>query len=124
MRENFKFAHDDVEKVTQQLTMARKEIVKKDRTIAMLQRDLGSRSEHDIIDDETHGHRVNELETEVTEKIALISELQDKLREMQDMCDELKATNERMKHKNLAQKRSMQKSYSLPNTRSTSARKR
>lgn len=124
LREDLKFANEDIAEVTQQLAAARKEMGKKDRTIAMLQKDLGSRSEHDIIDDESHMHRMNELENEVSDKIALISELQDKLRETQDKCDELKAENERMRQKNIAQKRSMQKSYSLPNTRSTSAKRR
>lgn len=124
MREDLKFANEDVAEMTQQLTSARKEIGTKDRTIAMLQKDLGSRSEHDIFDDESHMQRVNELEAEVTEKVALVSELQDKLREIQDDCDELKAENERVRQKNIAQKRSMQKSYSLPNTRNTSAKKR
>lgn len=119
-----KFANEDITEMTQQLASARKDIATKNRTIAMLQKDLGSRSEHDIFDDESHMHRVNELETEVSEKIALVSELQDKLREIQDDCDELKAGNERMRQKNIAQKRSMQKSYSLPNTRNTSAKKR
>lgn len=124
MREDLKFANEDVDEMTQQLTTARKEIGVKDRTIAMLQKDLGSRSEHDIFDDESHTQRVNELETALAEKVALVSELQDKLREVQDDCDELKAENERMKQKNIAQKKSMQKSHSVPNTRNTSARKR
>ena len=124
MREDLKFANEDVAEMTQQLSTARKEIGKKERTIAMLQKDLGSRSDHDIIDDESHVHRVNELENEVSEKDVLISELQDKLRETLDNCDELKAENERMRHKNIAQKRSMQKSYSMPNTRNTSAKRR
>lgn len=124
LREDLKFANEDAAEMTRQLSAARKEIGKKERTIAMLQKDLGSRSEHDIIDDESHVHRVNELEDEVSTKDALISELQVKLRETLDNCDELKAENERMRQKNIAQKRSMQKSYSLPNTRSTSAKKR
>lgn len=124
LREDLKFANEDVIDMTHHLSLARKEVGKKDRTIAMLQSNLGSRSEHDIVDDESYMHRVNELENEVSEKIALISELQDKLRETQDTCDELKAENERMKQKNMAQKRSMQKSSSLPSTRNTSAKRR
>ena len=81
----------------------------------MLQKDLGSRSDHDIVDDETQMNRLDELENELSRKAALINELQDKLRAIQDNCDELKAENERMKQKNLAQKRAMQKSNSLPN---------
>ncbi len=95
---------------------ARKDLGKKDRTIATLQKELGNRSEHDIIYDESHSYRVVELENELTDKGELINELQDKLRAIQDTCDELKAENERMKQKNIAQKRSMQKSHSLPNT--------
>lgn len=124
LREDLKFANEEVVEMTQQLASARKEIGKKERTIAILQKDLGSRSEHDIIDDESHMLRVNELENEVSEKIALISELQEKLREIRDNCDELKAENERMRHKNIAHKRSMQKSFSVPNTRNSSAKRR
>lgn len=101
--------------MTHQLLMARKDLGKKDRTIAMLQKELGNRSEHDIIYDESHPHRVVELENELSEKGELIDDLQDKLRAIQDNYDELKAENERMKQKNLSQKRSMQKSQSLPN---------
>jgi peptidoglycan hydrolase CwlO-like protein len=124
LRQDLKFASEDFLEVTQQLSSLRKEMGKKDRTIAMLQKDLGSRSDHDIIDDVSHVHRVNELENSVSEKTAVISDLQDKLREAHDKCDELKAENERMRQKNIAQKRSMQKSYSLPNTRTSSAKRR
>lgn len=122
LREKVKYAQDDVNEVTQQLIVARKEIGKKDRTIAALQRDLGSRSEHDIIDDESHMYRVGELENVLTEKNACINELQDKLRAIQDTCDELKAENERMKQKNTAQRRSLQKSANP--SRSNSASKK
>lgn len=116
LREDLKYAHDDVNDVTQQLHLARKELEKKDSTIAMLQRDHGSRSDNDIIDDETQMQRLDDLENEISGKNVIIGELQDKLRTIQDTCDELKAVNETMKQKNLAQKRARQKSQSLPNT--------
>lgn len=116
LREDLKYAQDDVNDLSQQLLLVQKELGKKDRTIAVLQRDLGNRSEHDLIGDETQLHHLEKLENELSERNVFVSELQDKLRATQDNCDELKAENERMKQKNLAQKRAMQKSHSLPNT--------
>ena len=116
MREKLKYANEDVSEISQQLAAAHKEIVAKDKTITMLQRDLGSRSSNDIIDDESHMHQLNDLETELSEKSDLLGELQDKLRVYQDTCDELKAENERLKQKWMAQKRTMQKSHSIPSS--------
>lgn len=114
LREDLKFALEDANEVTQQLSQARKELNKKDRMITMLQKDLGSRSEHDIIDDESQMKLLVDLENELSEKKVCIDELQDKMREVQDKCDELKAENERIRQKNMAQKRSLLKSQSLP----------
>ncbi len=114
LRQELKYAQEDAENAMHQLTAVRTELSQKERTIAMLQKDLGSRSDNDLFDDGSHVSRLNEMENEISEKNVFISELQDKLRETQDTCDELKADNERMKQKNLSQKRAMQKSVSLP----------
>lgn len=116
LRENLKYANEDISEINQQLATAHKDIAARDRTIAILQRDLGSRSSNDIIDDESHMHQLNDLETELSEKTDLLSELQDKLRVHQDTCDELKADNERLKQRYTAQKRTMQKSHSMPSS--------
>lgn len=121
-----KYAIDDSTKLSRQLSSAGRELTKRDKTIEMLQRDLGSRSEHDFIVDESQMSQMTELESRLTEKNVLISQLQDKLREIQDNCDELKADNEKMKQKHIAIKRTMQKSKSLtsaPNS-STASKKR
>lgn len=109
MREKLKYANEDISEISQQLATAHREIAVKDKTIAMLQRDLGSRSSNDIIDDESHMHHLNDLETKLSEKTDLLNELQDKLRVHQDTCDELKAENEKLKQKLMDQKRTMQK---------------
>lgn len=109
-----------------ELDLARKEISIRDRTIATLQKDLGSRSEHDLSEDECYLNRVHELENDASEKAAVINELQEQLRAFQDNCDELKAENERLNQKNVAQKRALQKSKSsssLPRTSSMGSRR-
>lgn len=125
LRQELRYAQDDTEDITEQLNLARKELIKKDKTIASLKKDLGSRSDHDMLDDGSQVSRIGELEIELSEKNELITELQEKLREIQDSCDELKAENEKMKQKYVSQKRSMQKSKSFAGpSRTSSAKKR
>ena len=101
----------------EQLSSAQWKLQKKDKTIEALQKDLGSRSENDLIVDESQVSRFTELEGQLADKNGYILGLQDKLREINDNCDELKADHEKMRQKYYALKRkTFQKSQSLSNS--------
>ena len=93
--------------MTSELQKANRALDQKDRTIQMLQRDLGYRSELDVAEDGTHSSRVRELEDEVAERTELVNNLREVMTEMQDKYDLLVAENEKLKQKYLSQKRSM-----------------
>ncbi len=109
MRADLKLAQDENNQVIRELNNAHKELSKKESTISMLTRDLESRSDYDLTDDGYQHSRMSELENELTSRITLTNELQDKLREVQDRFDLLTADNEKMKQKYLTAKRDLQR---------------
>ena len=94
--------------MTKDLTKAHQELSKKDNLILLLQRDLDSRSDHDLDGEDQHS-RLQELETDIAHKGAVIKNLEEKLRETQDKFDLLYADNEKMKQKYLTAKRDLQR---------------
>lgn len=109
LRADLKLAQDENDQIIKQLGKAHSDLSKKENMISMLQRDLESRSDYDLIDD---GHQHSEMENELTDKGTLINELQENLREMQDRFDLLTADNEKMKQKYLSAKRDNQRKRS------------
>lgn len=107
LRQNLKLQQDECSFVTNELQKANQALDQKDRTIQMLQRDLGFRSELDIGEDETHLSRLRELENAVVERTELAANLREEMTEMQDKYDLLVAENEKLKQKYLSQKRSL-----------------
>ena len=107
LRQNLKLHQDECSFVTNELQKANQALDQKDRTIQMLQRDLGFRSELDIGEDETHLSRLRELENAVVERTELAANLREEMTEMQDKYDLLVAENEKLKQKCLSQKRSL-----------------
>lgn len=107
LRQNLKFQQEECSFVTNKLQKANRALDQKDRTIQMLQRDLGYRSELDIGVDETNLSRLRELENEVVERTELVANLREGMTEMQDKYDLLVAENEKLKQKYLSQKRSL-----------------
>ena len=79
----------------------------KEKTIQMLQRDLGYHSELNTSVDGTHATHLRELEERIAESSELINNLREGVTEMQDKYDLLVAENEKLKQKYLSQKRSM-----------------
>ena len=102
--------------VNSQLEKANRALDQKDRTIHLLQRDLGYRSDMDIDMDGTHLSRLRELEDEVAERTELVNSQRERMTEMQDKYDLLVAENEKMKQKYLSQKRSMLRRSSQKDT--------
>lgn len=84
----------------------------------MFQKDFEGLSEHDLIERES---QMTELEFQLMDKNALIIELQDELRDTQDICDELKADNEKMKR---TKKRAMQESKRMASVFTATSKKR
>lgn len=107
LRQNLKLQQDECSFVTNELQKANQALDQKDRTIQMLQRDLGFRSELDIGEDETQLSRLRELENAVVERTELAANLREEMTEMQDKYDLLVAENEKLKQKYLSQKRSL-----------------
>ena len=93
--------------VNGELEKANRALDQKERTIQMLQRDLGYRSEMDIHVDGTHLSCLRELKDEVAEKTEVVNNLREGMTEMQDKYDLLVAENEKLKQKYISQKRSM-----------------
>ncbi len=109
MRVDLKLAQDENDQVIRELDNAHKELSKKESIISMLTRDLESRSDYDLTDDEHQHSRMSELENELTMRVTLTNELQEKLREVQDRFDLITADNEKMKQKYLTAKRDLQR---------------
>ena len=107
LRQNLKLQQEETNLVNSQLEKANMALDQKDRTIQMLQRDLGYRSEMDIHMDGTHLSCLRELEDEVAEKTELVNNLREGMTEMQDKFDLLVSENEKLKQKYISQKRSM-----------------
>ena len=107
LRQSLKLKQDECNLITNELQKANRSLDQKDRTIQMLQRDLGYRSELDLGVDETHLSRLRELEDDVTEKTELVANLREGMTEMQDKYDLLVAENEKLKQKYFSQKRSL-----------------
>ncbi len=109
LRVDLKLAQDENDQVIRELDNAHKELSKKESIISMLTRDLESRSDYDLTDDEHQHSRMSELENELTMRVTLTNELQEKLREVQDRFDLITADNEKMKQKYLTAKRDLQR---------------
>ena len=103
--------------MTNELSKAHSELNEKQGLITALQRDLESRSELDFVDDEHQLSHLHELENEISDKGAFITELQEKLRETQDRFDLLTADNEKLKQKYLSAKRDFQRRKSSARSR-------
>ena len=107
LRQNLKLQQEETNLVNSQLEKANRALDQKDKTIQMLQRNLGYHSEMDVHMDGTHLSCLRELEDEVAEKIELVNNLTEGITEMQDKYDLLVAENEKLKQKYISQKRSM-----------------
>ena len=108
MRADLKLAHEEIALNTHDLSKAHNELSKKDSLISLLQRDIESRSDHDLMAEDQHT-RIQDLETDLAQKGAIIKDLEEKLRETQDRFDLLYADNEKMKQKYLTAKRDIQR---------------
>ena len=101
---------EEVQQITERLSLAHQKLKKKEQTIQMLKRDLGIRSELAFSDDiESQLSRISELENEVSERTTQNQELLESTRELQDRIDLLLAENEQLKQKYMSQKRQMQR---------------
>ncbi len=105
IRHELKYACEEKTAFMEQLHAAQKKINKQEKIIEGLQKELGSRSENDLIVDEDQLSHFSYLEAQLAEKKVIIIELQDKYREINDSFDELKADHEKMKQKYYAMKR-------------------
>ena len=101
---------EQVQQMTERLSLANQNLKKKERTIEMLQRDLGIRSELAFSDDiESQLSRISELENEVSERATQNQELLESTRELKDRIDLLLAENEQWKQKYISQRRHSQR---------------
>ena len=121
MRVELRIAQEEVQDTTDKLSNAHADLRKKESTIALLQRGLGSRSELDLLDGESQLTYLKELKQELTEKGAIVNDLREKLRETQDKYDLLVSDNEKTKQKYLAHKRMMQRRKSTPSPTKSNA---
>ncbi len=110
LREDFRYAQDQVHEATEKLSHAHRELAQKDRIIRSLHKDLSIRSDQGYGDDiVSQLSRISELENEISERAAQNQELSEKTRELLDRVDLLMADNEEWKQKYTAQKRKLQR---------------
>ena len=99
LRHELKYARDEKDILEEQVHSSQRKINSLEKTLEALQKDLGSRSDNDLVVDETKASHLAELEKQLEDKSMHIMELQDKHREIRDNYDELKADHERIKQK-------------------------
>jgi len=99
LRYELKYVREGRDSLEEQLHSTQRILNSREKTIEALQRDLGSRSDNDLVVDETTASHLAELEKELEDKSTFITELQDKHRETCDDYDELKADHEKMRQK-------------------------
>ena len=110
LRDDLKYAQEEVTDISNRLTQAHRELAKKDRTIDSLQRDLSIHSEFGYGGDiNMQLSRISELENELSERASQNQELLERTRELSDRVDVLSAENEDWRQKYISQKRRMQR---------------
>ena len=124
LREDFRYAQDQVQETTEKLSHAHRELAQKDRIIRSLHKDLSIRSDQGYGDDvASQLSRISELENEISERIVQNQELTENTRELRDRVDLLLADNEEWKQKYTAQRRKLQRRRSSGSMKHSDASK-